>query len=166
MRFLAVIFFVGAGTLSTATLGQAPRTEPAFFYESYEGPPLEVTRYVIEGTLDSRTEISVSVRRNGRNWSVVVSENKKHVSVLSIPIKNYSPIHFSRVAVASVPRHLGSAGAIIAIPYGEAWTSCFANGENVFNELVLSIDRGKLKRAEKRSFENCKPVVGPVQPVK
>jgi hypothetical protein len=75
---------------------------------------------------------------------------------------DYSPILFSRIVVAAAGRNTMEKKVIVVVPYGEPWTTCFTNGNDVFNQLVFTVDDKGLVGAEDRRFKECRPSFSPI----
>ena len=147
---------------ATAASGQPAADDRDMFVDSYEGRMPDIDKFVLEGDFGSDRPFRLEVVRRHRDWNVYFEQAGERAAAV-LPIEHYSPLHFSRIVIATRSQSPDDPEVIVTIPFGEPEESCFANGRDVFSHVILSLDRKKPPGLEERIFDNCEAEYRPLR---
>lgn len=152
----------GAGVLTLVPNGNTLSDKPLYF-ESFEGSGPEISRYLIAGSFDGgSTRFSLRIEHVGSYWHLEIRRPGR----LARQVRwsdNYRPIHFSNIAISKRSEERGDDAIIISVPYGEPQAACFANGDEVFQRILLVVDGSRDISAIRTTFTDCAPVHTPLE---
>lgn len=105
-----------------------------FYFRSFEYGSPAIEQYKLAG-IYGRKKTPFIVELNFRNgqWNLKISSGRGPLQNLRLD-KAYNEIPVNRIAVAA-----GGAGddLVVLIPFGKPHEECFANGEDVYDEVVV-----------------------------
>ena len=149
---LATAFLVSG----SCAVAQPPSpTEKDFLFDVSEGVPPELTKYALEGRFDAKRPFSLEIALQGDHWTIKFRYAGTEAQAFTLQSKKYPSLHFERAFVATRSPSLADPFILVVIPFGEPQTECFLNGEDVFRQVVLFYDAGRLVSVEERVFEDC-----------
>lgn len=156
MRMYGLVSIVAA-FLAAQSYAHANPVSPEkdMLIDSYEGFAPEITRYAIEGRFDEKRPFGVEIARQGGHWTIRFRYVGNEAEAFTLPFKNYPSLHFEKIFVVTRSPSFADPHVMVVIPFGEPLSECFLNGEDVFRQVILGYDAGKLTSVEERVFKDC-----------
>ncbi len=144
--------FLLLAAITQAPTAAAERSKGVWVSATHGSFPT-ITKYQIDGKLPkSGDRVGASFSMKERGWEVTVEREGRAPVRLQVRSNERSPVHFNRVLLwASVDEQ----ELRLKLPYGEAQSDCFTNGDDVFASLYLIIPRAGPPEVHGSRFENC-----------
>jgi hypothetical protein len=147
-KLALALYAVFSGAVGQPAAEDAEGDKP-FFFRTYEHPSPLIREYRLGGMYGKRADqpFVVDLRYDGQ-WDVRLERTGRPPVMLRLD-KAYNAIPVNRIMVAADG---DDENLILLIPFGAAHTECFANGAEVYSQIVI----GSGERAiSLEDFKDC-----------
>jgi hypothetical protein len=124
----------------------------------------DIYRYYLAGAFENgRVPFTADLLWSSGAWKLSFARSGTPRIHLELDSDRYDSLILNRVTISALSTRRSRESFVIRLPYGEPKTECFANGDEVFQHLLIHVGSHSVSSVSDYQFKECQGEYVPVR---